>query len=725
MTGAKIVPDLEMARIFLDKLEPNGKFTFQTFDDNQDRKDGRLARTLNGTLEEHSRTLIELQKKGAGVFVTINQTDLTGRKANNVVRVRAVFVDLDGAPLEPVLKHLCEPHVIVESSKERWHAYWLSDLQKDQFRGVQKTLAKAFDGDPAICDLPRVMRCPGFAHQKVKDGQTVGPFITRIENIIEDCDPYNRAQLVSYFPPILDDKADNKEQKIQTRTSFSRDELTELLGYLDPSDRSIWIAAGHALKAIDEENVDLFLDFSEGKFSGTTPHNFISRSDVLMTWVSFNPTRSGLGALIKHTRKNGYVGKRDTASLKTGSQIEVARLLCTSLEKNYSLPIYTESSFWSYSKTHWHQLDTIKVRQLVQTFDGAKYGNSKLKLSKQFIDGVIHEAATMLAKPDFFIDAPHGANMLNGFICITAEGSIEILEHNPEHRQRYCLKYEYEAPKGVTFTGLLDKLFTGCFGNSAEEYGELILQIIGSAICNINTFLKEPKAFVLYGCSAANGKSTIQEIFRCIIPSNLICSIPLGDIDREQYLAKLLGKSVNLSDELSNAAAVASDKLKAVVTGDPVTAKIIYHEPIEFKPTAVHVFSTNVLPSFKGGVDAGIERRLQVILFSRSIPVDERITDLETKLMAEQGGNVISEAIRHAASVLKNGAYTIPRACKDATEQWMREADPVKNWLEDGGLMRAVPPHVSKHFNEVYVYFSKDMEEIGIKHVPGLSRFNG
>ena len=39
--------------------------------------------------------------------------------------------------------------------------------------------------------------------------------------------------------------------------------------------------------------------------------------------------------------------------------------------------------------------------------------------------------------------------------------------------------------------------------------------------------------------------------------------------------------------------------------------------------------------------------------------------------------------------------------------------------------MRAVPPHVLKHFNEVYVYFSKDMEEIGVKHVPGLNRFNG
>ena len=150
-----------------------------------------------------------------------------------------------------------------------------------------------------------------------------------------------------------------------------------------------------------------------------------------MTWVSFNPTHSGLGALIKHARKNGYVSQRDKALLKNGSQIEVARLLCTSLEENYSLPIYTESSFWSYSKMHWHQLDTIKVRQLVQTFDGARYGKSKLKLSKQFIDGVIYEAATMLAKPDSFTDATNGANMLNGFICITTMGSIKILKHNP------------------------------------------------------------------------------------------------------------------------------------------------------------------------------------------------------------------------------------------------------------------------------------------------------
>ena len=100
-----------------------------------------------------------------------------------MVRVRAVFVDLDGAPLDPVLERLCEPHVIIESCKERWHAYWLSDLQKDQFLSVQKTLDKTFDGDLAICDLPRVMRLPGFLHQKSKNSQPKEPFVTRVESI--------------------------------------------------------------------------------------------------------------------------------------------------------------------------------------------------------------------------------------------------------------------------------------------------------------------------------------------------------------------------------------------------------------------------------------------------------------------------------------------------------------------------------------------------------------
>lgn len=169
---AEINCNLEMAGKFLAFLADDESLTFQTFDDSN-RRDKRLARILHGTLEDHAETLIQLNQQGAGVFVTINQTDGKGREASNITRIRAVFVDLDGSPLQPVMEAPIAPHLIVESSFKRYHAYWLlDDLPLDHFKIVQESLAKRFNSDPVVKDLPRVMRLPGFIHQKDKPFQT-------------------------------------------------------------------------------------------------------------------------------------------------------------------------------------------------------------------------------------------------------------------------------------------------------------------------------------------------------------------------------------------------------------------------------------------------------------------------------------------------------------------------------------------------------------------------
>ena len=41
------------AQRFLDALEPGGVFTFQVFDDDQDRKSQELRAVLHGTLQEN------------------------------------------------------------------------------------------------------------------------------------------------------------------------------------------------------------------------------------------------------------------------------------------------------------------------------------------------------------------------------------------------------------------------------------------------------------------------------------------------------------------------------------------------------------------------------------------------------------------------------------------------------------------------------------------------
>jgi hypothetical protein len=164
-------PDQTEAQFFLDLLDPNvDRWTFQTFDDSP-AKHPHLARVLHGSLDQHWGELAALNQQGAGVFVTVNETDLKGRAAVNVVRVRALFADLDGQPLGAALDALQDagmvPHMIVSTSPGRWHLYMLVDrFPLALFKPGQKRLIKLLGSDPSVHDLPRVMRLPGFWHRK-------------------------------------------------------------------------------------------------------------------------------------------------------------------------------------------------------------------------------------------------------------------------------------------------------------------------------------------------------------------------------------------------------------------------------------------------------------------------------------------------------------------------------------------------------------------------------
>ena len=159
-------PNKEQAAQFLATLAGGSRLTFQTFDDTNEKRPN-LSRVMHGPFARNCEQLIRLNTAGAGVFVMVAEGDGRGRKSVNVNRLRAVFVDLDGAPVEPVLGAPLAPSIVVESSPGRWHAYWLCDgIPRDQFKSAQQTLADLYHADRKVCDLPRVMRIPGFLHRK-------------------------------------------------------------------------------------------------------------------------------------------------------------------------------------------------------------------------------------------------------------------------------------------------------------------------------------------------------------------------------------------------------------------------------------------------------------------------------------------------------------------------------------------------------------------------------
>ena len=181
-------PNFDMAKSFLDIFDPDcGCWTFQTFDDNADRaRENKtnygidpLAKVLHGTLTENWEQLVDLNQRGAGVFFTVQLTDCRGRKSSNIIAIRALFQEDDGEgnPLP------FEPHFVVESSPGKYHRYiMVKDLPLGMFKPLQEVLVNEYGSDPNAKDIARVLRLPGFNHQKVnsKKGLVGNPHLVRV-----------------------------------------------------------------------------------------------------------------------------------------------------------------------------------------------------------------------------------------------------------------------------------------------------------------------------------------------------------------------------------------------------------------------------------------------------------------------------------------------------------------------------------------------------------------
>jgi len=314
MPDEQIKPDMEAAREFLSALDSDAsEFTFQTFDDNYDRKSGGLARVMNGTLEEHFDALCRLSSKGAGVFVTINETDLKGRKADNIIRVRALWVDSDGSPHEPIVEHL-RPHIVVESSPVNFHDYHLVDgCPKDAFKPAQQRLIDVFGTDKNVNDLPRVMRLPGFPHQKIRaaKGLTGKQFMVKMVDDTAFFGPSDWEALQAQIDALPNQTADECASTLSERalpnrprvapdSQPSREEVEEVLSYISPNvGYGDWLTVLMGLHNLSQGYLELADEWSS-QGSKYVP------GEVASKWKGFTPNGGiGWGSVCKLAKDNG------------------------------------------------------------------------------------------------------------------------------------------------------------------------------------------------------------------------------------------------------------------------------------------------------------------------------------------------------------------------------------------------------------------------------------
>jgi len=379
--------------------------------------------------------------------------------------------------------------------------------------------------------------------------------------------------------------------------------------------------------------------------------------------------------------------------LQLGSDVEIADCVSRVLLRDLGEVIFSEGHFWYYAESHWRAIENHELRRVVHRYDGAwPAGGRPVKLNKSRIDSVLNEMSAMLTRKDFFAEAPVGINCASGFIAFSADGTPRVLPHQPEHRCRHVLSAFFKPAWGsddeelfglsLAIGDLIGQLLEGVFlgDPDAQEKRQLLAEIAGAAALGYRSKSWEPKAVILEGKTAENGKSQVLDLFRGLLPSDAIASIPAAKMGDQHYLVGLVGKHLNASDELSGAEAIASEVFKAVVTGEPVTGRDVYRSAIPFRSVAQNVFATNTLPSFKGGMDRGVQRRLLVLTFNRTIPVGERVANIGMRVAEEEADILLTWAVAGASRLIRQRAFTIPTSSKAALRDWLLGADPVLAW---------------------------------------------
>lgn len=219
---------------------------------------------------------------------------------------------------------------------------------------------------------------------------------------------------------------------------------------------------------------------------------------------------------------------------------------------------------------------------------------------------------------------------------------------------------------------------------------------------------------VMYG-KGRNGKSTFLNAVMALF-GDYAQSLPSDTLRQKgsgggipNDVARLEGARLALASEFPEGGRINEDLLKRLTGGDPVVARFLNQEFFEFYPTAKFILATNHKPEFRGA-DDGVWRRVRLVPFTVSIPVEDVDPDLGSKLAAELPG-ILNWAIKGCLNWQRHGLY-MPTSMARVTEEYREESDLIGQFLEEYATFG---PEEECQASVLYSEFRMWMEEQGQK----------
>lgn len=350
----------------------------------------------------------------------------------------------------------------------------------------------------------------------------------------------------------------------------------------------------------------------------------------------------------------------------------------------------------------WHVFNGLKwendqgnliVEQYAKTFQECLYrysatitdedNNERLRVFRKIVNdlsrlnkrkALIEDAKSVHPIPSGAFDHNvYGINLLNGFLSFD---DFQLHEHDPKQLLSKIANVEYRPELSTeNIEAIVLEIMQG-----DKQKTDYIKQLFGLSLTNDTS---QEQAFIFYGQTSRNGKSTILNTFGHMLGDYAITMAPESLAKRERNarnasgdIARLEGvRFVQLSEPPKHMILDAA-LLKTLIGRDKIVAREMYEKEREFFPEFKLFFNTNHLPHVADDTLFASER-LKVISFDRHFSPEEQDRGLKRRLMEPDNlSALLNWSLDGLKVYLSAGAILQePAAVTDATDKYREASD--------------------------------------------------
>ncbi len=691
----------------------------------------------------------DLNVSGYEAYFTVNGFEnAPNAKFENCSSLNAFFVDIDGRKdaeeLEAIKKKL-DPTFILET-KNGYHIYWLldepifkSEVTEEEWKEavqkwerIEQAIVLDLKADTAVKDVPRILRIPntyywkksGASYMEGTDG------VLKIKGIYKKvANTYSMDAIAEAFPlkeEVIvytgeakpnalkkyaeDEKKDffsrvNKAYPIENRDSFKALISGESGTVLQGGRNQALIVTASLMKQAGWSKKKALEHFAEVGWHGMEKERggLQEVQNTVSSAFSNNYTYSYKNEIIAHNmteEESQLIQSAYTAVAKAKKETDKVRFSNYEREILVNYPYLRKNEIgivFNYDKGVYKMMSDMEISNIVLSglYEDMLWGYR----TKRNVSDKVACLLSIIPNLDLTNDRGWILNLKNGLLNIyTRElkphspNFVSLIqspvEYNPEAKCPIwigCLKAWTEGPEGDSKTLLLQQ-FSGYCLSSSMQYD---------------------KALFLVG-DGGNGKSTFVDTISMVIGPDATSHIDLEGLYGQYGMKGLIGKRLNIIEEV-HGNYYQGNKLKKLISGEPVTIDIKYKDQFSFRPQAKFIFAVNIMPRVDD-TSAATERRICSVIFRNNFRNNPNTTLRSDKgLLAGELPGILNWMLEGAKNLSESTGFVITNEQINMLSEYRQENSSVEGFIgECLEFEQGAEVNVRELYDEYKSYCVKD-----------------